>query len=55
MAQYQITVIGTVERVVLVEADNLDSAKSAAEAEWSALTGGVIETAETVSAIETEG
>jgi hypothetical protein len=55
MAQYQIIVIGTVERTVLVEADNLESAQSTAEAEWSALTGGVITTAETVSAIELEG
>lgn len=55
MTQYQVTVIGTVERVVFVEADNLESAKSTAEGEWAALTGGIITTAETVSAIEMEG
>ncbi len=55
MAQYQVTVIGTVERVVFVEADCLESAQSTAEGEWAALTGGIIETAETVAAIELEG
>jgi len=55
MAQYQITVIGTVERTVFVEADSLESAQSTAEGEWAALTGGIITTAETVSAIEMEG
>ena len=55
MAQYEITVIGTVERTVIVEADCLESAQSTAEGEWSALTGGIIETAETVEAIEMEG
>tara|TARA_R100001163_G_C5062318_1_gene199391 strand:+ start:2012 stop:2179 length:168 start_codon:yes stop_codon:yes gene_type:complete len=55
MAQYKITVIGTVERTVIVEADSLESAQSTAEGEWSALTGGIITTAETVAAIEMEG
>ena len=55
MAQYQIKVIGTVERTVIVEADSLESAQSAAEGEWAALTGGIITTAESVSATELEG
>jgi hypothetical protein len=55
MKTYQIKVMGTVERTVFVEADSLESAKSTAEGEWSAMTGGIIETAETVSAIEMEG
>jgi hypothetical protein len=55
MKKYQVTVIGTVERTVVVEADSLESAQSTAEGEWSALTGGIIETAETVEAIEMEG
>ena len=55
MKTYEITVIGTVERTVVVEADCLDSAESGAEAEWARLTGGNIFTAETVSAVEREG
>ena len=55
MAQYQITVIGTVERTVIVEADCVESAQSTAEGEWAALTGGIITTAESVEAIELEG
>tara|TARA_R110000772_G_scaffold34145_6_gene83019 strand:+ start:184 stop:351 length:168 start_codon:yes stop_codon:yes gene_type:complete len=55
MKTYQVTVIGTVERVVLVEADSIESAQNTAEKEWSSLTGGIIETAETVAAIELEG
>jgi predicted secreted protein len=54
MQTYHITVIGMVERTVTVEAENLESAKSTAEGEWAALTGGVIETTETVSAVEVE-
>ena len=55
MAQYQVIVIGMVERTVIVEADCTESAQSTAEGEWAALTGGIITTAETVSAIELEG
>ena len=55
MAQYQVTVIGTVERTVIVEADGLESAQSTAEGEWAALTGGIITTAESVEAVELEG
>ena len=52
MKTYEITVIGTVERTVVIEADCLESAESTAEGEWAALTGGIITTAETVEAIE---
>lgn len=54
MKTYQVIVIGMVERTITVEAENLESAKNTAEGEWSALTGGVIQTAETVSAVEIE-
>ena len=54
MKTYEITVMGTVERTVVVEADSLESAQSSAESEWARLTGGNIFTTETVSAIERE-
>tara|TARA_Y100001951_G_scaffold97933_1_gene98154 strand:+ start:1114 stop:1284 length:171 start_codon:yes stop_codon:yes gene_type:complete len=52
--KYEISVLGTVERTVFVEADSLESAERAAEARWSGLTGGIKETAEIVSAVEIE-
>jgi len=55
MKTYQIKVMGTVERTVIVEADCVESAQSTAEGEWAALTGGIITTAESVEAIELEG
>lgn len=52
METYTITVIGLVERTITVEADSLEDAEHAAECEWAALTGGIIQTAEASTAIE---
>ena len=55
--QYEISVIGTVERTVIVSGASLEEAQSNAETEWSALTGGYITTAEIVEAheVDTDG
>jgi hypothetical protein len=52
MKKYTVTIIGLVERTITVEADNLEHAEHAAEREWAALTGGIIQTAEASTAIE---
>jgi len=45
MQKYTVTVIGLVERIITVEADSLEHAEHAAECEWAAMTGGIIQTA----------
>ncbi len=52
MQKYTVTVIGLVERTITVEADSLEHAEHAAECEWAAMTGGIIQTAEASTAIE---
>ncbi len=46
------TVIGLVERTITGEADSLEHAEHAAECEWAAMTGGIIQTAEASTALE---
>jgi len=52
--EYEILVIGLVERRVKVSGNSLAEAEVNAYSEWSRLTGGYIGTAESVEAIEVE-
>ena len=52
--EYEILVIGSVERRVKVKGNSLAEAEANAYSEWSRLTGGHIGTAESVEAIEVE-
>jgi len=52
--EYEILVIGSVERRVKVSGNSLAEAEANAYSEWSRLTGGHIGTAESVEAIEVE-
>lgn len=54
MGTYTIKVIGLVEREVTVEAENIDAAMDDAEIEWAALTGGIVQSAEIVIAVQEE-
>jgi len=52
---YEILVMGTVERRVIVSGGSLAEAEASAYSEWSNLTGGYIKTAECIEAHEIEG
>ena len=52
MATYEMLIMGTVERRVIVSGDSFAEAEANAYSEWAALTGGHISTAESIEAHE---
>ena len=50
MATYEMLIMGTVERRVIVSGDSFAQAEANAYSEWAALTGGHIGTAESIEA-----
>jgi presenilin-like A22 family membrane protease len=54
MAKYEISIMGTVERRVIVSGNSFAEAEANAFTEWAALTGGYIGTAESIEAHKIE-
>ena len=50
MAKYEMLIMGTVERRVIVSGNSFAEAEANAYSEWAALTGGHIGTAESIAA-----